>query len=156
MPNHYFLCSTDYIRYCQHQHPSSLVFPGCLSTGNRKKRLENVQQLCMTCFKEQKQDSEWYTTIFGGQVSDGFFVKFLRVQTDITSIIKHVKLLQVLRIQLNKCRCCLIAVPALCVGRNSAMESKVLTDAYLQPHATLGQQNIIFINWMGADKTTND
>lgn len=89
-------------------------------------------------------------------MSDGFFVKFLRVQTDITSIIKHVKLLQVLRIQLNKCRCCLISVPALCVWRNSAMESKVLTDAYLQPHATLGQQNVIFINWMGADKTTNE
>lgn len=36
------------------------------------------------------------------------------------------------------------------------MERKVLADAYLQPHATLGQQNDIFIIWMGADKTIND
>lgn len=137
MPKHYFLCYIDCISYCQHQHPNSLVFPGCFSTGNRKGRLENVQKLNMTFFKEQNQHSECYTTIFGRQMSDSFFVKFLPVQTDITSIIKHVNLLQVLRIQLNKFRCCLFSMPDLCVGRNSTMERKVLTDACLQSHAIL-------------------
>lgn len=69
-------------------------------------------------------------------MSDGFLVKFLPVQTASAGSIKHVKPLQVFRIQLNKFRCCLISVPDLCVGKSSTMEKKVLPDAYLQPHAT--------------------
>lgn len=135
MSSHYFPCSTDYIRYFQHQPPSSPVFLGCLSTGNKKERLENVQKLNMACFKEQKQHSELFTTISGGQMSDDFFVKFLPVQTDITSIIKC----KSSPIQNNSEQ--MQGLPILHArpfcGRNSTMERKVLTDAYLQPHATL-------------------